>query len=51
MDILIGGLMALASIVVLSTIMLRIARGVSETPRSPRVRRETAPALRPASGW
>lgn len=52
MDILIGGLMALASIVVLSAIVLRIASGVSETPRRPRrVRRETAPALRPASGW
>jgi hypothetical protein len=52
MDILIGGLMALASIVVLFAIVLRIAHGVSETPRRPRrVRRETAPVLRPASGW
>ena len=52
MDILIGGLMALASITVLATIVLLIARGISETPRRPRrVRRETAPALRPASGW
>jgi hypothetical protein len=52
MDILIGGLMALASIVVLFAIVLRIARGVSETARRPEpVRRETAPALRPASGW
>jgi hypothetical protein len=52
MDILIGGLMALASIVVLFAIVLRIAHGVSETPRrARRVRRETAPALRPASGW
>jgi hypothetical protein len=53
MDILIGGLMALASIVVLAAIVVRIARGVSETPRRrpARIRRETAPALRPASGW
>jgi hypothetical protein len=52
MDILIGGLMALATIAVLAAIVLRIASRVGETPRRPRrVRRETAPALRPASGW
>jgi hypothetical protein len=52
MDILIGGLMALASIVVLAAIVLRIASSVSETPRRPkRVRRETVPASLPASGW
>jgi hypothetical protein len=52
MDILIGGLMAFATIVVLFAIVLRIAHGVSESSRRPRrVRRGTAPALRPASGW
>jgi len=51
MDILIGGLMALASVAVLFAIVLRIAGGVSETRRSRSVRRETARALRPASGW
>ena len=49
-DILIGGLLALASVAVLLALMLKIARAVREEPRKVKAPR-TAPALRPTSGW
>jgi hypothetical protein len=49
-DILIGGLMALTSLVALLTIVLAVARRVREVPPAVTVV-ETAPVLRPASGW
>ncbi len=51
-DILIAGLMVLASIGVLLGIIVKIGRAVREEPRQPKVKApETAPVLRPASGW
>ena len=50
-DILIAGLMALGSVVWLAGIILVIARATREQPRRKVTRPETAPALRPASGW
>jgi hypothetical protein len=49
-DIIIGGSMALASVLVWFAIVLRIARAVREAPRLVTTP-ETAPALRPTSGW
>jgi hypothetical protein len=49
-DILIGGLMALTSVVALLTIMVAIARRVRELPGAVTVS-ETATVLRPTSGW
>jgi hypothetical protein len=51
-DILIAGLMVLASIGALLGIIVKVGRAVREEPRQ-KVKRapETAPALRPASGW
>jgi hypothetical protein len=51
-DILIAALMALGSVVGLAGTILLIARATREEPRR-KVRRapETAPVLRPASGW
>ena len=49
-DILIAGLMALGSIAWLVAIVVVIARAVREEPRKVKTR-ETAPVLRPASGW
>ncbi len=49
-DILIAGLMVLGSIVWLAAIIAVIARAVREEPRTVKTP-ETAPVLRPASGW
>jgi hypothetical protein len=49
-DILIAGLMVLGSIVWLAAIIVVIARAVREEPRKVKTA-ETAPVLRPASGW
>ena len=51
-DILIAGLMVLASIGALLGIIVKVGRAVREEPRQ-KVKRapEKAPALRPASGW
>ena len=54
-DIIIGGSMALGSVIASLAIVFRIARAVREAPEiapAPPVNRsETAPALRPAQGW
>jgi hypothetical protein len=49
-DILIAGLMVLASIGALLAIILKVGRAVREEPRQVKAP-ETAPVLRPASGW
>ncbi len=49
-DILIGGLLALASVAALLALMLKVARAVREEPRNVKAP-QTAPALRPTSGW
>jgi hypothetical protein len=49
-DILIASLMVLGSIVWLAAIIVVIARAVREEPRKVKTP-ETAPVLRPASGW
>jgi hypothetical protein len=51
-DILIAGLMVLASIGALLGIIVKVGQAVREEPRQ-KVKRapETAPVLRPASGW
>ncbi len=49
-DILIAGLMVLASVATLLAIILKVARAVREEPRKVKTP-ETAPVLRPASGW
>jgi hypothetical protein len=49
-DILIGGLMALTSLVALLTIVVAIARRVRELPRVVTVS-DAATVLRPTSGW
>jgi hypothetical protein len=49
-DILIAGVMVLGSIVWLAAIITVIALGVREEPRKIKTP-ETAPALRPVSGW
>ena len=50
-DILIAGLMVLASIGALLAIILKVGRAVREVPRQKVKAPETAPVLRPASGW
>jgi len=58
-DILIAGLMALASVLASFALLWRVARAVRETQSAPepQPRREvatragTVPALRPAQGW
>jgi hypothetical protein len=52
-DILIAGLMVLASVAVALGIIVKVARSVREEPRpQAKVKRpETAPVLRPGSGW
>jgi hypothetical protein len=49
-DILIAGLMVLASVAALLAIILKVARAVREEPRKVETP-EQAPALRPAPGW
>jgi hypothetical protein len=49
-DILIAGLMVLGSVASLLAIIVAVARAVREEPRKVKTP-ETAPALRPASGW
>jgi hypothetical protein len=51
-DILIGGAMALGSVIASLAIVFRIARAVREAPRiEPVSSSETAPVLRPVQGW
>jgi hypothetical protein len=50
-DILIAGLMVLASIGALLAIIFKVGRAVREEPRQKIKATETAPVLRPASGW
>jgi hypothetical protein len=55
-DILIGGLMVLASVVALFAIVVGVARALRDEPkaampRTPVTPSETAPVLQPASGW
>jgi hypothetical protein len=50
-DILIAGLMVLASIGALLAIILKVGRAVREESRQKVKAPETAPVLRPASGW
>jgi hypothetical protein len=50
-EILIAGLMVAFSVTTLFAIMLSVARATREEPR-PKVKSpETAPVLRPVSGW
>jgi hypothetical protein len=50
-DILIAGLMVAFSVTALLGIILTVARAVREEPRQKVKTPETAPVLRPASGW
>ena len=50
-DILIAGLMVTFSITALVAIIWTVARAIREEPRSKVKQPETAPVLRPASGW
>jgi hypothetical protein len=53
-DIIIGGSMALASVIASLAIVFRVARAVREAPRVATVTATpsgTAPALRPTRGW
>jgi hypothetical protein len=50
-DILIAGLMVLASIGALLGIIVKVGRVTREEPRQQVKAPETAPVLRPASGW
>ena len=50
-DILIAGLMVLASVAIVLGILVKVARAAGEEPRRKVKRAETAPVLRPASGW
>ena len=51
-DILIGGSMALASVIASLAIVFRIARAVREAPElEPATASGRAPALRPTQGW
>jgi hypothetical protein len=50
-EILIAGLMVLGSIAWLAAIIVIVARAASERPRTKVKEPETAPVLRPASGW
>ena len=49
-DILIAGLMVAVSVAALLAIILTVARAIREEPRGVKAP-ETAPVLRPASGW
>ena len=49
-DILIAGLMVALSVAALLGIILKVARAVRKEPRKVKTP-ETAPVLRPASGW
>ena len=49
-DILIAGSLILLSIAALLAIIIKVADAVREEPRQVKLA-ETAPALRPASGW
>jgi hypothetical protein len=51
-DIIIGGAMALGSVIASLAIVFRVARGVREAPQvEPVSSPETAPVLRPVQGW
>jgi hypothetical protein len=50
-DIIIAGLMVLASIGALLGIIVKVGRATREEPREQVKAPETAPVLRPASGW
>jgi len=50
-DILIAGLMVLASIAALLGIIVKVGGAVREESRQKVKATETAPVLRPASGW
>jgi hypothetical protein len=51
-DILIAGLMVAFSVATALGIILKVARAVRDEPRTKiKAPPETAPALRPASGW
>jgi hypothetical protein len=51
-DILIAGLMVLASVAAALGVIVKVARSIREEPRQQKVKApETAPVLRPASGW
>ena len=51
-DILIAGSMVLASVAAALGVIVKVARAIREEPRRPKVKApETAPVLRPASGW
>lgn len=53
-DIIIGGSMALASVIASLAIVVRIARAVRETPQMATAAATpsgTVPALRPTQGW
>ena len=49
-ELLIGGLMVALSVAGLLAVILTVARAIREEPRKVKTR-ETAPVLRPASGW
>jgi flagellar basal body-associated protein FliL len=50
-DILIASLMVTFSVTALVAIIWTVARAIREEPRSKVKSPETAPVLRPASGW
>jgi hypothetical protein len=50
-DILIAALMVLASVAAALGIIVKVALATREAPRRKVKRAETAPVLRPASGW
>lgn len=50
-EILIAGLMVTFSITALVAIIWTVARAIREEPRSQARSPETAPVLRPVSGW
>jgi hypothetical protein len=50
-DILIAGLMVAFSVAAALGILLKVAHAAREEPRTKVKAPETAPALRPASGW
>ena len=51
-DIMIGGAMALGSVIASLAIVFRVARAVREAPQvEPVSSSETAPVLRPVQGW
>ena len=50
-DMLIASLMVTFSVTALLGIILTVAHAIRDEPRSKVKKPETAPALRPASGW